>query len=163
MSVTHVPVAGIAVEPASLSGQWRGTSESAANEPTQWTDTHVLSHEVVDSPQEAIIVGQGTSLWRRVTIPFQLYGTATATGAVVLRKQHMGRYTNTVECSGFVVRKRNPEGGAGADEGSPVLLATFDRGFLELSHVGGAQPRARRRVALHGRFSGRAYTGPVRR
>lgn len=81
-----------------LSGLWAGESNSHRNEPTTWSDTILHFEHGKDGKNAGTVSGEGTSLWKNLQIEFKIEGTYDwDTKEISLRKQHLGRYTNTVE------------------------------------------------------------------
>ena len=81
-----------------LSGLWAGESSSHRNEPTTWSDTILRFEHGKDGKNAGTVSGEGTSLWKNLQIEFKIEGTYDwDTKEISLRKQHLGRYTNTVE------------------------------------------------------------------
>jgi len=96
-----------------LTGMWGGESSSQRNEPTTWTETILKFERNTDdtfglNTTTGRITGHGLSLWRNLQIEFIVEGTYNwQTKEISLRKQHLGRYTNTVNYDGIVL----PENG----------------------------------------------------
>ena len=81
-----------------LSGLWAGESNNHRNEPTTWSDTILHFEHGKDGKNAGTVSGEGTSLWKNLQIEFKIEGTYDwDTKEISLRKQHLGRYTNTVE------------------------------------------------------------------
>ena len=81
-----------------LNGLWAGESNSHRNEPTTWSDTLLVFEHGKDGKNAGKVSGEGTSLWKNLQIDFKIEGTYDwDTKEISLRKQHLGRYTNTVE------------------------------------------------------------------
>ena len=73
-------------------------SNSHRNEPTTWSDTILQFEHDKDGKNAGTVSGEGTSLWKNLQIEFKIEGTYDwDTKEISLRKQHLGRYTNTVE------------------------------------------------------------------
>lgn len=119
---------------------------SSTNDPTQWTETHLLFRPDAETPYTGTVVGRGTSLWRRLHVPFEVWGTYDlASSTAHLRKQHTGRYNNMVQFQGAILRAWRVANSDGALEPRLVITGRYPYGDFELSRVAGvaAAPRCR--------------------
>ena len=85
----------------SLSGLWSGVSISDTKKiPTTWSDT-TLRFEYVPDRDEGKISGRGVSLWRGLSIEFDIEGSfRNSDQTVQIVKRHKGRFNNTITYRG---------------------------------------------------------------
>lgn len=116
---------------------------SSTNDPTRWTETHLLFRPDAETPNTGTVVGRGTSLWRRMHVPFEVWGTYDlARFTVHLRKQHTGRYNNMVNFWGTILRAWRVASRGAALEPRLVITGRYSYGDFELSRVAGATAAA---------------------
>lgn len=90
----------------SLNGTWSGVSISDTRKiPTTWSDT-TLRFEFDSDCDEGNISGHGVSLWRGLTIEFDIQGKfRNSDQSVQIVKQHKGRFKNKITYRGTWKRK----------------------------------------------------------
>ena len=109
----------------SLNGTWSGVSISDTRKiPTTWSDT-TLRFEFDPDCDEGNISGHGVSLWRGLTIEFDIQGKfRNSDQSVQIVKQHKGRFKNKITYRGTWKRK--------ASSDRFVIFGRYDGGKFHL-------------------------------
>jgi hypothetical protein len=113
-------------ENSALNGVWEGMSVSMTKKiPTTWSDTHLRFEKNSNKSDKGSIHGHGVSLWRGLSIEFDIEGSFRSSDQTVkLVKRHKGQFTNSITYRGVWKRK--------AIDNRFVITGEYDGGKFQL-------------------------------